>query len=122
MKDRTRIHILSQCNLRYLNIAVRVELMPRHVPSQAGNETSEGFDTLLYGCYLSIATAKCSSIGHCRAIALCRSVELEVHLKLNLKPVQYPVCVVHCVCVWTLWSAARKRTCLVCVFAVTDAV
>ena len=30
--------------------------MARHVPSQAGNETSEGFDTLLYGCYPSIAT------------------------------------------------------------------
>ena len=24
--------------------------MARHVPSQAGNEISEGFDTLLYGC------------------------------------------------------------------------
>jgi hypothetical protein len=38
-----------------LNIAVRVELTARHVPSQAGYETSEGFETRLYGCYLSIA-------------------------------------------------------------------
>ena len=88
--------------------------MPRHVPSQAGNETSEGFDTLLYGCYLSIATAKCSSIGHCRAIALCRSVELEVHLKLNLKPVQYPVCVVHCVCVDPVECGAKTHVSRVC--------
>ena len=29
-----------------LNIAVRVEFMARHVPSQAGNETSEDFETL----------------------------------------------------------------------------
>ena len=29
-----------------LNIAVRVEIMARHVPSQAGNETSEDFETL----------------------------------------------------------------------------
>ena len=29
-----------------LNIAVRVEYMARHVPSQAGNETSEDVETL----------------------------------------------------------------------------
>ena len=29
-----------------LNIAVRVEFMARHVPSQAGNETREDFETL----------------------------------------------------------------------------
>jgi hypothetical protein len=28
------------------NIAVRVEFMARHVPSSAGNETSEDFETL----------------------------------------------------------------------------
>ena len=35
-----------------LIIAVRVEVIARRVPSQAGNATSEGFDTLLYGCYI----------------------------------------------------------------------
>ena len=30
-----------------LDIAVRVEFTARQVPSQAGNETSEAFDTLL---------------------------------------------------------------------------
>jgi hypothetical protein len=39
-----------------LDIAVRVEFMAHHAPTQAGNEISEDFDTLLYGCYLSIAT------------------------------------------------------------------
>ena len=34
------------CVLPTLNIAVRVAFMARHVPSQAGNETSEDFETL----------------------------------------------------------------------------
>jgi hypothetical protein len=38
-----------------LNIAVRVEFMARHVPSQAGNETSEDFEALLSHSHLSIA-------------------------------------------------------------------
>ena len=46
-----------------LNTAVRVAFMARHVPSQAGNETSEAFDTLLYGCYLSIAKRGCPPPG-----------------------------------------------------------
>ena len=37
------------------NIAVRVEFMARHVPSQAGNVTHGLFVTLLYRCHLSIA-------------------------------------------------------------------
>ena len=34
------------CVRSTLNIAVRVGFMARHVPSQAGNETSEAFETL----------------------------------------------------------------------------
>jgi hypothetical protein len=43
----TRIHAV--CVPPTLNTAVRVEFMVRQVPSQAGNETGEVFDTLLYG-------------------------------------------------------------------------
>jgi hypothetical protein len=41
-----------------LNIAVRVEFMARHVPSQAGNETREDYEThfvrLLYLSILAV--------------------------------------------------------------------
>ena len=33
------------------NIAVRVEFMARHVPSQAGNETSEAKLLKLFSCH-----------------------------------------------------------------------
>jgi hypothetical protein len=67
------------CVLPTLNIAVRVAFMARHVPSQAGNETSEPFDTLLYGCYLSIArwrrTVSCwSSLAARRARAIGHAI------------------------------------------------
>jgi hypothetical protein len=43
-----------------LNIAVRVEFMACHVPSQAGNETSEDFETL----FVSFTLINSHKYGH----------------------------------------------------------